>query len=213
MKNQVQLITYVDRLGGGDLRKLRALLAGPLNGLFGGVHLLPFFYRIDGVDAGFDPIDHTRVDPRLGDWRDINALAGDIDVMGDVIVNHMSVDSPQFEDWSSRGVESPYAGLFLTFDRVFPDGASQADLLTLYRPRPGLPLVARTLANGQRTLLWSTFTPQQIDIDVQHPAGRAYLTSILSTFAANGIRMVRLDAVAGIRRCLARRRDSARAPR
>jgi sucrose phosphorylase len=40
MKNQVQLITYVDRLGGGGLAELQALLAGPgapLAGLFGGV--------------------------------------------------------------------------------------------------------------------------------------------------------------------------------
>ena len=49
MKNHVQLITYVDRLGGGGLRELAALLDGPLAGLFGGVHLLPFFHPIDGA--------------------------------------------------------------------------------------------------------------------------------------------------------------------
>ena len=68
MKNQVQLITYVDRLGGGGLADLGSLLQGPLNNLFGGVHLLPFYDAIDGADAGFDPKDHNRVDPRLGDW-------------------------------------------------------------------------------------------------------------------------------------------------
>jgi hypothetical protein len=45
MKNQVQLITYADRLG-GDLAALTGLLQGPLAGLFGGVHLLPFFTRL-----------------------------------------------------------------------------------------------------------------------------------------------------------------------
>ncbi|MFM2121207.1 MAG: Sucrose phosphorylase, partial [Pseudomonadota bacterium] len=44
-------------------------------------------------------------------------------------------------------------------------------------------------------LLWTTFTGQQVDIDVSHPQGQAYLDGILKTFAANGIRMVRLDAV------------------
>jgi sucrose phosphorylase len=44
-------------------------------------------------------------------------------------------------------------------------------------------------------VLWSTFTAQQIDIDVGHPSGRQYLSGILNTFADNGIRMVRLDAV------------------
>jgi sucrose phosphorylase len=195
MKNQVQLITYVDRLGGGDLGALRALLRGPLAGLFGGVHVLPFFHPIDGADAGFDPIDHTQVDARLGRWEDLHALAGDIDVMADVIVNHMSIDSPQFQDWSRRGAASPYAGLFLTADRVFPQGATEADTRAVYRPRPGLPFTPVTLSNGESKVLWTTFTPQQADIDVTHPSGRAYLDGILDTFAANGIRMVRLDAV------------------
>ena len=195
MKNQVQLITYVDRLGGGGLNDLKALLAGPLAGLFGGVHLLPFFHPIDGSDAGFDPIDHTRVDARLGDWSDIKALAADVDLMGDVIVNHMSSRSPQFLDFVAHGAESRYAGLFLTMDAVFPRGATERDLTTIYRPRPGLPFTIATLASGERRVLWTTFTPQQIDIDVHNEQGRAYLEGILKTFASNGIRMVRLDAV------------------
>ena len=60
MKNEMQLITYVNRLSGGNLHDLQAFLTGPLKGVFGAVHLLPFFHTIDGVDAGFDPIDHTR---------------------------------------------------------------------------------------------------------------------------------------------------------
>ena len=195
MKNQVQLITYVDRLGGGDLGALQRLLQGPLAGLFGGVHLLPFYDPIDGADAGFDPIDHTRVDPRLGGWDDIGALAQHTDVMADVIVNHVSTDSPQFRDFSARGAASPHAGLFLTLDRVFPHGATEADLLAIYRPRPGLPFSVKTLANGERRVLWTTFTPQQADIDVTHPSGRAYLSAILQRLAGAGIRMVRLDAV------------------
>jgi sucrose phosphorylase len=103
MKNQVQLITYVDRFGGGTLADLQALLTGPLQGVFGGVHLLPFFHTIDGADAGFDPIDHTRVDARLGDWGHVRQLAQHVDVMADVIVNHMSSESPQFQDFAAKG--------------------------------------------------------------------------------------------------------------
>ena len=195
MKNEVQLITYVDRLSGGNLRDLQALLTGPLAGVFGAVHLLPFFHSIDGSDAGFDPIDHTRVDPRLGDWADVQALACDVDVMADVIVNHMSSNSPQFKDFSQHGSASKYDGLFLTLEAVFPDGASEAELNTVYRPRPGSPITRVTLANGEPRALWTTFTPQQIDIDVQHPQGRAYLGSILLALSASGVRMIRLDAV------------------
>jgi sucrose phosphorylase len=198
MKNQVQLITYVDRLGGGGLADLQTLLTAAdskLKGVFGGVHLLPFFNPIDGADAGFDPIDHTQVDPRLGDWADIRALAQHLDVMGDVIVNHMSSASPQFRDYARLGSASKYAGLFLTLDAVFPKGATERDLLAIYRPRPGLPFSFTTLDSGERKILWTTFTPTQVDIDVHHEQGAAYLQSILQVFADNGIRMVRLDAV------------------
>ena len=106
MKNAVQLITYVDRLGGGNLHTLQGLLSGPLNGLFGGVHLLPFFDPIDGADAGFDPVDHTIVDPRLGDWSDIKALSDDIEVMADLIANHISRQSPQAQNYLANGSAS-----------------------------------------------------------------------------------------------------------
>jgi sucrose phosphorylase len=194
MRNAVQLICYADRLG-GTLRGLRQLLAGPFAGLFGGVHILPFFHPIDGADAGFDPIDHTKVDERLGDWDEVRALAGDVEVMADVIVNHISSHSPQFLDYSAHGARSRYDGLFLTLDSVFPGGATEKDLLSIYRPRPGLPFTPMTLADGSRRLLWTTFTPEQIDIDVAHPEGRRYLDDILRIFAANGVKLIRLDAV------------------
>jgi len=194
MKNQVQLITYVERLGNGGLGTLQGLLGTELAGLFGGVHLLPFFDSIHGADAGFDPKDHSQVDPTLGSWQDVRALAKHIDLMADVIVNHMSAESPQFLDYLARGEASPYADLFLTWDRAFPDGARQSDLLAIYRPRPGLPFTAKTLADGRRQLFWTTFTAQQMDIDVHSASGRAYLQGILDIFATNGIRMVRLDA-------------------
>lgn len=195
MKNQVQLITYVDRFGGQDLTQLRELLTGPLKSVFGGVHLLPFYEKIDGADAGFDPIDHTRVDSRLGNWHHIRQLAQEHDVMADVIVNHMSSESPQFVDFWQKGQDSEYNGLFLTMSSVFPQGATEQDLLSIYRPRPGMPFTLTTLANGESRLLWTTFTSQQIDIDVHHPAGKAYLDAILTSLSNNGVTMVRLDAV------------------
>ncbi|MBV8468421.1 MAG: sucrose phosphorylase [Burkholderiaceae bacterium] len=198
MKNQVQLITYVDRLSGGSLHELQAMLCepdGPLHDLFGGVHLLPFYYQIDGADAGFDPIDHLRVDDRLGDWSDVAALSEKVDVMADVIVNHVSSGSPQFQDFLARGQASEFNGMFLTRDAVFPKGASDAELKAIYRPRPGSPFTPVVLKGGQTQLLWTTFTPQQIDIDVHHTQGRAYLSAILKQLAAAGVRMTRLDAI------------------
>ena len=194
MRNQVQLITYVDRLA-GDLQRLKRLLDGQWSGLFGGVHLLPFFTPIDGADAGFDPIDHTEVDRRLGDWQDVRALGEHQEVVADLIVNHISSESPRFKHFSQHGDASAFAGMFLTYGRVFPSGAREEDLLCIYRPRPGLPFTNVTLQCGENRLLWTTFTPQQIDIDVQHVEGRAYLQAILRRFQEAGVKMIRLDAV------------------
>lgn len=195
MKNQVQLITYVDRLGGGKLADLEALLEGPLAGLFGGVHILPFFNPIDGADTGFDPIDHLEVDERLGDWADVRSLAGSTEVMADVIVNHISAESPQFRDYLAKGHDSVYADMFLTRDKVFPGGAGKEDLERIYRPRPSSPFVTLTLADGSEEHLWATFTEQQIDLDVSNPQAIEYIRSILRRLAENGVTMLRLDAV------------------
>jgi sucrose phosphorylase len=195
MQNKVQLITYVDRLGGSDIKALHRCLTGPLAGLFGGVHLLPFYYPIHGADAGFDPIDHTKVDPCLGSWMDIKELGQDIDLMADLIVNHVSSASPQFLDYSENGDASVYKDLFVTMGNIFPNGATEADLLTIYRPRPGLPFSYATLKNHEKRLLWTTFSRHQIDINVSHPQGKAYLQSVLETLHDNDVRMVRLDAV------------------
>jgi sucrose phosphorylase len=194
VRNQVQLITYADRLA-GDLPGLSRLLADELAGLFGGVHVLPFFTPIDGADAGFDPDDHTEVDPRLGTWEDVRDLGRDLDVMVDVIVNHVSARSPQFLDWLEKGDASPYADMFLTMASVFTDGATEADLLGLYRPRPGLPFTPVVMADGSRRLAWTTFTGAQMDIDVHSESGRAYLRSVLDRLAEAGAASVRLDAV------------------
>src|SRR5688572_14672904 len=194
MRNQVQLITYVDRLSGGGFRELQALLDGPFAGLFGGAHLLPFFHPIDGADAGFDPIDHTQTDSRLGSWQDLRRLAEGRELMADLIVNHVSSRSPQFEDFCRKGAASPYADLFLTFDRVFPKGATEADLLQVHRLRANLPFTAVEMQDGSERLLWTTFTSAQIDIDVRSSAGKAYLDQILNRFQAAGVRAIRLDA-------------------
>ena len=84
--------------------------------------------------------------------------------------------------------------MFLTMSSVFPGGATEADLTEIYRPRRGLPFTPVTLGSTKR-LLWTTFTPQQVDIDVYSRSGRSYLTAILDAVAAAGVSMVRLDAV------------------
>ena len=193
VREGVQLIAYADRFG-GNLRALREILDGPMAGLFTGVHILPFFTPFDGADAGFDPMDHAAVDPRLGTWDDVRALAAEYTLMVDLIVNHVSADSSEFVDVLANGDDSPHAGMFLTMDDVYPLGATEADLVGIYRPRPGLPFTVSTLGQRKR-LVWTTFTSKQIDLNLANPTARAYLDRVLTTLAQGGVSMVRLDAV------------------
>lgn len=192
--NQIQLITYIDRLSGGKIKDLHNMLQGPLAGLFDGVHLLPFYPPIDGEDAGFDPTDHTAVDSRLGGWSDIRALAQNYPLMADMIVNHMSAQSPQFTDVLEKGEASPYWPLFLTRDKVFAADAPAEQLAAVYRPRPTPFFTDIALKDGRKIPFWTTFTANQIDIDVSSTAGKAYLQAILDRFTENGVKYIRLDA-------------------
>ncbi|WP_182355000.1 sucrose phosphorylase [Flaviflexus huanghaiensis] len=188
-----QLIAYADRFG-GSLSALKDLLDGPLAGTFDGVHILPFFTPFDGEDAGFDPSDHTVVDSRLGTWEDVRDLAATYRIMADLIVNHVSASSPEFLDVIARGSDSPHFPMFLTMASVFPDGATEVDLAAIYRPRPGLPFTPMTLGEDRR-LMWTTFTSQQIDLDVRSTEAAAYLERVLASLTEGGVSMVRLDAV------------------
>lgn len=192
----VSLITYANRLG-SNLSELRRLLEGPLAGLFTGVHILPFFDPIDGEDAGFDPIDHLAVDSRIGDWESIGAIAENHSVMADLIANHVSAQSAAFLDVRTQGDTSAHWPLFLRKDSVFKDLSKDAlanQCARIYRPRPGAPFTTITLDNGQSYEFWTTFSANQLDINVEHPAGKSYLEAILHQFADAGVKEVRLDA-------------------
>lgn len=194
MKNQVQLITYVDRIGCNSISELENMLQSKLNGLFGGVHLLPFYYPIDGKDAGFDPIDHMQIDSRLGDWNDLKSLAKTSEVMADLIVNHISAESSQFKDFLEKGSKSEFFDLVLTKDKVFSKNISEKEISKIYRPRPGSPFTKFQLKDGKELSVWTTFTSNQIDIDVNSNIGLAYLENILTVFQKAGVNMIRLDA-------------------
>ena len=186
------ILVYAERLG-GSLGHIEKLLADELSD-FAGVHVLPFFHPYDGDDAGFDPIDHTIVDPRLGTWQDFQRISQTHELTADLIINHASNLSPEFLDWQEKGDASEFAGMFLTFDTVFPNGGTESTITSFYRPRPGLPFTAYNVA-GERRLVWTSFMPSQVDIDVKHPAGEAYIDRVLDALQSGGVKVVRLDAV------------------
>lgn len=198
IRNQVQLITYPDSLG-GDLPALYAALTGPLARLFGGVHILPF-YPSSG-DRGFAPLTYRQVEPRFGNWDDIRRIGAEFDLAADLMVNHISRQSPYFQDFAQRGRASAHADLFLTLDKIWPDGPPPAaDVARIALRRPEHPFTDVTIAEtGETERLWATFGRrdwvEQIDLDVHSPQTRALLQAELRHLRDQGIRIVRLDAV------------------
>jgi sucrose phosphorylase len=191
-------MTYPDSLG-GDLAALDTLLRGPLDGLFGGVHILPPFPS--SGDRGFAPLTYGEIDPRFGTWADVEHLAQGRDVLLDLMINHISRRSVEFEDFRAHGRRSPYADLFITVDKVWPSGDPPADeVARIFLRKPDTPFSSVTIEEtGVVEQVWTSFGTkdwsEQIDLDVTSATTRALITDWLRSFAARGVRIVRLDAV------------------
>ena len=193
-----QLVTYPDSLG-GSLRSIAGLLDGPLSGLFTGVHVLPPFPS--SGDRGFAPITYSEIDPRFGSWEDIERISRSHDVLLDLMVNHLSRQSDEFREFARRGRASEHADLFLTVDKVWPNGeVPPDDLARIFLRRPDSPFIPVDIEEtGAREIVWATFGSaewsEQIDIDVRSPATRDLVRSWLKLMAGHGVRIVRLDAI------------------
>jgi glycosidase len=89
-------------------------------GAIGSVHLLPV-YRSSG-DGGFAPICYTEVDPDLGTWDDVKEVADRYDLCVEFMVNHISPQSDQFQDFLAKGDDSEFAEMFIDWDKFWPEG-------------------------------------------------------------------------------------------
>jgi sucrose phosphorylase len=198
IRNQVQLITYPDSLG-GDLKSLHHVLETRFSDLFqGGIHILPPFPS--SGDRGFAPLTHMEIDPSFGEWADLRAIGEDHDLVLDLIVNHTSARSSCFQDFLLHGRESQYADLFITLDKIWPDGnppPGDVDRIFLRRHEPFSTFTIRE--SGKLERVWTTFgkvTPsEQIDLDVAADETRRLLARFLRKFSENGVKIVRLDAI------------------
>ena len=196
--NKAQLITYPDSLG-GNLSSLDNLLMTNFLDIFSGVHILPP-YPSSG-DRGFAPVSYFDIDSSLGSWEDIRRISQSFDIILDLMVNHISRRSPYFLDFQKRGRSSSYADLFITLDKVWPDGVvPQEDLSRIFLRRPEHPFADIQISEtGATERVWATFGSldwsEQIDLDVNSPATQQLFREILQHMSRNGVRILRLDAV------------------
>ncbi len=198
LKNQVQLITYPDSLG-GNLKSLLHVMDYYFSDIFkGGVHILPPFPS--SGDRGFAPLTYLEIEPEFGTWEDLKAIGSKYDVLVDLMVNHISQRSPYFQDFLTKGRESEYADLFITLDKLWPDGQpQQGDIDKMFLRRP-LPYSTFTIEEtGKQETVWTTFgktdPSEQIDLDIHSNKVKELLTAFFTNFKNNNVKIVRLDAV------------------
>ncbi|MDD4500302.1 MAG: sucrose phosphorylase [Bacteroidales bacterium] len=198
VKNKIQLITYPDSLG-GSLKVLNHILQNSLKGIFeGGIHILPPFPS--SGDRGFAPLTYLEIDPRFGTWQDIQEISQHTDIMVDLMVNHISKQSVWFQDFLKKGMQSDYADLFITLDKLWSDGQPKSEDLSKIFLRRSTPFSTFTIEDtGRQETVWTTFGKQepseQIDLDVNSDATKRLLTKFMTHFSRMNVKYVRLDAV------------------
>jgi sucrose phosphorylase len=194
IQNKVQLITYPDSLG-INLLELHYVLRRYLRKAVGGIHLLPFYPS--SADRGFAPLTYTEVNPVFGTWADIECIGSEFDLIIDFMVNHISRQSVYFQDYYEKGIDSEYADMFLSFNKLSPTGEiSEEDLAKVYtrKPRPPYTMVERS--DGSREKVWSTFDYEQIDLDLNATKTKEVLRNFLIYLARTPAKMIRMDAFA-----------------
>lgn len=194
VRNQIMLITYSDSLG-KNLQELKYILKKHLRGVVGGVHILPFYPS--SADRGFAPIDYRLVDPEFGTYEDIVALGEEFDLMVDFMINHISRQSPYFQDFVANKDKSKYRDMFIRYKEFWPTGEpSQEDVGRIYRRQPRAPYTTVDFSDGTSEKVWCTFDEEQIDLDVNAEVTKEFIRSSLGFLAQNGGSIIRLDAFA-----------------
>jgi sucrose phosphorylase len=173
LPNGVMLNAYPDSIGKKLADIVEFLQRPELKDAFSMFYILPTFFNSD-LDRGFSIIDYDinneLVSPQ--DLDELNKLG--IQTKLDLVLNHLSVRSPQFVDLLQNGSESPYRDFFIdwnefwkyhgtmgTNDHVVPDNEH---LEKLFMRKPDLPILKMRFPDGSLQTYWNTFY-QKVEFD------------------------------------------------
>lgn len=186
-EDNILLITYGDSICSGNgerpLVTLERFLSENLQDTITGVHILPFFPY--SSDDGFAAIDYLEVNPELGEWKDIQAIANRFDLMVDLVINHVSSKSAWFEQFKQG--KKPGCDYFIDVDPL-------SDLSGVVRPRSSPLLVKVDTVNGEKHV-WATFSADQLDLNFANPDVLIEFIKIILFYVERGAKYIRLDAV------------------
>ena len=212
------LNAYPDSLGGRLENAVRFLSIPELKDCFQSFYILPSLFNSD-LDRGFSVIDYG-LNESVAQRDDLNYLKlMGIDLKLDFVLNHLSVQSPQFQDILSYGHASRYIDFFINWNRFWDGygwmtdgGYIQPDpemLTNMFFRKPGLPFLMVHLPDGEEVPFWNTFYQKilytgesvsgylgQMDLDIKSPLVWEFYEETLRILADYGASIVRLDAFA-----------------
>ena len=170
----VMFNAYPDSIG-SKLSDTVALLERPeLKDAFSMLYILPTFFHSD-LDRGFSVIDYD-LNEELVSPDDLDALDKlGINIKLDLVLNHLSVRSPQFVDLLHNGKDSIYRDFFIDWNEFWKDHGTMGPddyvipdkehLDRLFMRKPDLPILKVRFPDGSVQAYWNTFY-QKIEFEM-----------------------------------------------
>ncbi|TRX25361.1 glycosidase [Flavobacterium franklandianum] len=169
ISNGVMLNVYPDSIGAKLSDTVAMLKMAEFKNAFSLLYVLPTFFNSD-LDRGFSIIDYN-INKDLVDTNDLNDLnALDIKLKFDIVLNHLSVGSPQFKDLLQKGDKSTFKDFFINWNEFWEgNGLKNEDdivipesqfLNKLFMRKSGLPILKVRFPDGTEQPYWNTFYQQ-----------------------------------------------------
>ena len=167
----VMLNAYPDSIG-SNLSGIITMLQTPeFKEVFSLFYVLPTFFNSD-LDRGFSIIDYN-LNKELVSDADLIALDElNIQLKFDIVLNHLSVASPQFKDILKLGDHSKYKDFFINWNTFWEGNGTMGDdgviipkkefLNKLFMRKSGLPVLKVLFPDGTEKPYWNTFYQQII---------------------------------------------------
>ncbi len=188
-EKDVVLITYGDNIQATNKNPLQSLFKFAdeyLDQAINIIHILPFYPY--SSDDGFSVIDYKKVNPALGDWKDIQDISQKFNLMFDLVTNHISSESIWFKEYLKDNPK--YDDYFISVDK-------DADLSSVTRARTH-PLLTKFKRKEEDIYLWTTYSPDQIDINFANENVLLEIIDVILFYASKRARIIRLDAIGHI---------------
>ncbi len=180
------LITYADSVYKNEeatLITLRDLLSKHFGSLSKVVHILPFLKSTS--DGGFAVSSYESLEEKFGNWDDLKSISQKHILMADLVLNHVSSS----HQWVQQFIKSQEPGLSNVFS---PE--QRLDWSNVVRPRSSSLFSQINTEDGPKQV-WTTFGPDQIDLNWQNPKMTIEFLKLIITYLSHGIKWFRLDAV------------------